>query len=382
MYRKLLNTTILVVMILFSNQSYSAWGFGPCCGPYVCGIFPCDSGCAGAAINQMGSSVGNSVSNLEQAYRDEGDALQDIVDSMNNFSTDLTTILADNNNKYLQALSASTNRIELSVNQQQKTYENMSGHSLNTITTALKQSYVLDAINNNNKQYSDISQPLSGHIGVDRAGELKAINAKEHQIKNRLLSNYRNYIEDNKKTDSSAGRSINNSINLSIFDDNNKVHSLLTKSVVDDVSSENYQKILSLFGGLNPIAKKSGESDAEYELNRRRYNAMLVIVMSTFYEQLVTRKGLGEKDLNNYYINNELNADNKISSHSIYSNDSIGRLTDSEWYGSIKRLNKSGIERELIYQQAISSRLEKRMLDLSKSGGHLSSLIGHQYVVQ
>jgi len=143
------------------------------------GCDTCIQAAAQTANTNMTAAI-NSVTSSVQANVSATQALNASVQAVN---ASLQATINLNTQQLLQGLDASTNRIELSIQQNTKTVERMTDHTVKSMVKALKDVRIAEEVDENNKIYSDtLAQPLSGEIGANRAPLLKQGIVQSNQI--------------------------------------------------------------------------------------------------------------------------------------------------------------------------------------------------------
>lgn len=124
---------------------------------------PCIQAAANGAEFTMVSAINTGVTSV-QANEAATKALNSAIQATD---TAILATLNLNTQQLLQGLSASTNRVELSVQQTSKAVERMTDHTVKSMVSALKQVRVAEEVDENNKAYSGVlAQPLSDRKSV------------------------------------------------------------------------------------------------------------------------------------------------------------------------------------------------------------------------
>lgn len=366
----------LLFSATLSPMAFANFGFGPCCPPSVCGIIPCDSGCAGAAINQMGTNVANSLNQLNSAYQNLTSAAQDAIDSMNNLGTDVNDALLQQNQDLLDGLSASTNKIELANVQASKSIERNTDHTVKSFVLALKEIEIARAASENNRFFGDMAQPISGETGADQASAVKRIYVQTNQLLEETTEGFLEYIEDSNGTRSGAGTGQHRMLSLKGLSDFNNLSRLLTASTLDEQDFQGLQTLVGLSVSRYPLPKKDDSPRyLDYELERKRYIAMLGIAYHSLILPATTRAGVDDGAWAKYYQDVNVNAEGKVGLEGFYEAEINGKLSDPEWWGSVLRLNPAGLEREKTYQAALSLQMKDRLGELSQTSNELMAIL-------
>lgn len=371
---------LFIALVALSGSIYAAlpWGWGPCCNGYMCGTIPCDSSCAGQAILNMGSSVSAAANNLTSAYERLGEAIKTVDESVNKLRVDVINSLDEYHQDLIKALSASTAKIELANHQSTKVLERNTDYLVKSLKEALKQKSVAGIVSENNISFSDSAQPLSGTIGADRAKVLTTITVRSEQVKNAALAGFADYIGDKKLTAESAGTNIHIMKALKEFDDNGalNVGDIFSEPVTSPDKALSLQRILGYLVVPSPL--KKGNASTDYDLERKQYNYISSVAYNSLIGSVIDRTGFADRDWEKYYESYDTVGPTSTDKHSlvsVFNSDVLGKLTSPEWYGSIKRLRKAGLYREITYQNGVSSALKYKLSDISKASNKVYSLI-------
>lgn len=372
---------LFIALAIISGSIYAGlpFGLGPCCNGYMCGTIPCDSSCAGQAILNMGSSVSSAANNLTSAYKNLGEAIRTVDESVNKFRVDVISSLDEANQNLLKALSASTAKTELANQQATKSLERNTDYLAKSLKEALKQKSVAGLVSKNNISFGDSAQPLSGTIGADRAKALTTITARSKQVRSAALAGFEDYIGDKNLTAESAGTGIHMMKALKEFDENGLLNAgdIFSEPVTATDKALLLQRILGYLVVPTPLKKGNVSTDYDYEIERKQYNYISSVAYNSLIKSVIDRTGFADRDWEKYYESYDTAGPTSTDKHSlvsIFNSDVIGRLTDPEWYGSIKRLREAGLYREIAYQNGISSALKYRLGDISMGSKQIYSL--------
>lgn len=102
---------MVVVLAALSPNSYAMFGLGPCCPPSVCGTIPCDAGCSGQAITNMGTTFSTDAQSVAQGYTGIANGLQSYLSTVSDAISEYTQTDYDNSQDYTTALDAKTKAI-------------------------------------------------------------------------------------------------------------------------------------------------------------------------------------------------------------------------------------------------------------------------------
>lgn len=375
MIKRLVSGVLVYLVFAIPSVAYANFGLGPCCPPSVCGIIPCDSGCAGAAINQMGSNVASGLNNLNSAHQDLTSAVQDAIDAMTDLGTDLNDALLDQNQDILEGISASTSKIELSNNAASKSLERLSDHSVKTVVNALKQIEIARSTSDNNRMFGDSANPISGETGVNQARAIKTLNIQSVQLIEESTKEFIDYLNDANGTASGAGTSQHRMQSLAQLTTFDRLDRLLTADVLDSDQLQNMQLLIALSVSKYSFPMPGAVPDDDYQLRRKREISMLAIVYAGLMNAAVSKAGLVDTSWAGFYQDVVENQQGNTSLAGYYKADVNGRLTDPEWWGSILRLSNTGLQREKTYSAVLSSNLKMRLDNLSSTSNDLLSII-------
>lgn len=371
MWRRMFAPAVLLVAPLISPTAFAAFGLGPCCPPSLCGMIPCDAMCAGPAITQMGTSVSTQGNNLNTGYQNLGSGVQDVIESMKNMGLDVSDALNTQNNDMLEGLSASSTRLELATTAATKSLERNTDHTVSSLVTALRQQGIGKAAAENQLIIGQQSQPVSGDTGTELALTFHKLGAQMSQAFAAAVAGFANYLNDGNNTVTSAGKGQHAALSLKALDTFDRADFLLTKSVLNDEEFQAMQILMGLMVARAPLPKGDLPDETNYELSRRRYTTMMAIAFSGLLQPALARKGIDKGDWVGYYQDLLRNDGGEAGLAALYRADILGRVTDPEWWGSIRRLPPAGLERESTYQTAMSLHLKNRLNTLSQSADQL-----------
>jgi hypothetical protein len=374
--KKIYTMSFLVIFFFFTTPNALAnFGFGPCCPPSVCGIIPCDSGCAGAAINQMGSAIANALNSLNSAYQDLSSGVQDTMDSMNDLGADVGDALVQQNDDLLSAISASTNKIELANVIASKSLERNADHTNISFVSAQKEIEIARASSENIKVYGDMTNPVGGDTGTNQAQSIKKLITQMKQVSKSSTTDFIKYLNDENNTASGAGIGQHRMQSLTTLESFDKLHSMLTETTLDEIDFQNLQSLIGLVVSKYPLKESTKPNDTEYEISRRRHVAMLAMVYNALLVPTSSRMGLDDASWADFYQDVNPNVEGKIGLTGFYHAEINAKISDPEWWGSTLRLNEVGLEREKVYQSAISLQLKNRLGLISESSNELMAVL-------
>jgi len=343
------------------------------------GCDPCIQAAAEAANAQMTAAI-NTTTTSVQANVAATNALNSALQAT---STVLTTTINLNTQQYLSALSASTNRIELSIQQNTKTQERMSDHTINSIVTALREVRVAEEVDDNNKTYSDkLAQPLSGIIGANRAPLLKQGFVQSKQMWRQMSDDMHEW---NNNTDDveGAGKGMKTAILLTENADVWDPIPLINSRQITNDESLNLQKLLTMLvnpvplPSATPAQMASNPRAPEYEFKRRMLNAKLEIAHAVLSKSISDKAPLIPISPDDWQIGYTMAEpeDGKVSIASMLESETIGRLSSDGWYLDVKSKTPTGQLREQVYQQAINNQLTLRLVEQEEQQLMLLSLL-------
>ncbi len=364
---------IASVLTLLSLGSYG-FGLGSCCSGGPCGIVPCDASCAGPAITEMGISVGAEMTKLQTAYTNEGSRLQDAIASFNTLSTNVVETSFISNSEVLKGLDASTNRIEMALTQSTKTKERLTDHTLTTAINSISQTYMNDKLESNKDQLSDESQPISGTIQTNATASLVKINTQINQLHERYLINAQTYISGGNHNGEPGRDALHTVKALAAIEKINDPTAIVTSTVLESDQLNTLHEFINILLEPQPLQSKPEPGQEAYELERIRYLAKLMFIYDAFSSVLHDKAGLDDGAWEAYHADLAKSSANEISRASYYDAVITGALTDPEWWGSIKRLNIPGAQREILYQDATAMTIETQLNQLSEISDRLTAL--------
>ncbi len=354
-------------MLLAQVAVAGSFGFGPCCPPSTCGIVPCDRRCAGPSIRQMGILVSGAADGLSAVYETLGKDLLDVVQSMSNLGIDITDAYTTRNNDLLKGLEASTARIEMAYAQTEKNLEGYTDHTVTSLVNALTEQSVVRGIEDNRLTIGETTEPVSGDTGANLALTFQTLEAQMAQVLGPSVEGFLHYMKDGNDTVAAAGTGQHRVRSLAALENFDRLDYLLTHTVLDDAHYQSMQDLIGLTVSPTPMREGDLPLETDYELNRRRHAVMLAIAYGALMMPALSRKGIDNGDWVAYYQDLLRNGSGRAGLTAVYRADIQGRLTDPEWWASVRRLSTTGLQREITYQRAIALHLQDRMDILSQS---------------
>lgn len=290
-----------------------------------------------------------------------------------------------NNNLLLQGMDASTNRIEISIQQNTKASERSTEHIVKTVVNTIKEVMVAEEVDKNNRTYSaELAQPLSGDIGANRAPLLKKGMVQSSQVWKQMTKNMHDWNNNTDDVDQ-AGNDIKKAVLLTQPDEVWDPQPLLTKRQLTLDESKNQQKLLTMIA--NPVPLKSttdselssNPAAAEYEFKRRIYNTKIEMAHAVLASSIVDRHPLipiSTDDWQKGYVTSVPDPETGSTSMlSLLESETIGKISSDGWYLDVKTKTEAGVLRELVYQQAINNVQLTRLIEDDEQELMLLSLL-------
>ena len=377
----ILRKYFLVIMIGFAlNMAFvtpasAAFGFGSCCSGYPCGTIPCDSGCAGKALSSMGTDVSSSANDADSAYDSLTDAIETVDESFESLGDDVVDSLVDQKDQILEALSASTNRIELAETQRTKALQNGSDFIVNSLRQAMKEVNVAESTANTLSEFSQNSQPESTVHMAELAPVLKTKLIRHQQYLVAAAKQFEDYISG--ENSQPGKKDIAKAVYTSAIEDDDSFIHLLSNNTVNPTDFKRLLDVLTLAVIPDePVNEPSNEDSVE----KQRYRSMQRHIYASLLSIAMLR--LGSEDLSWIGGYNSIvdSGENVFSEKSLYYGEINGRLTDDQWWASIKTMNSNGLHRELASQETVNASIKYRWSLLQEKGGVLDALISAKYI--
>jgi len=365
---KYISILIVSIGILFCSKNAKA------------GCDPCIQAAAESANTLMTTAI-NQTTTAVQANITATNALNTALQASN---AALQTTIQFNTQTLLSGLDASTNRIELAIQQNSKTTERMTDHLVTSLVSALKEVRVAEEIDKNNKTFGDeISQPLSGDIGANRAPLLKQGFVQSKQMWRQMSDNMHEWNSNTDDVDQ-GGSGIKLAKLLTEEEDVWDPVPLVSSTQVTNEESLNLQKLITMM--VNPVPLPKATDDqlatnpkaAEYELQRRLLNSKLELAHSVLAKSVsdkIPTIPISTDDWMQGYVIAEPDADGKVSVESMLESETIGRLASEGWYQDIKTKSPAGILREQVYMQAIKNKMINDLVEQEEQKIMLLSLL-------
>jgi len=335
----------------------------------------CDAGCGGAALLALGTSITGQSTTQTSANSTHLNGITNLINSYSQFGVDIVNLYTQDMMDTLSSLDARTNKIELALNQNQKTMVNMIDTKNNTIVNAFKESFIMKNVLDNNRQFSSHSIPESYILSANASPSIRtAYEKSENQIKEiaPIKQQYNNELDAVDHTLSIATK-------LDISDTEYNLNDLIESKTLADDKIKPLQKLVAYITNHKPLKKISADVmstqvGADYELKRRQYNAKINYIQ-IILDRFIARKTQYMSDdwIQSYVFRSSIQPgmsfDESISSMI------KGRLSSEGWYQNIKLLEAPGIRREITYLSAEENTLLYLLSELRESRNNLLALI-------
>lgn len=370
-----LKTIFLTVWLsLIPTYSYAAFGLGPCCSGVPCGIIPCDTGCAGQAITQMGSSVAAALSSLQSAYEQQTQVTNDTQESVISLGQNLIDVLNDTHWDHLRGLDAATARIETSLSAFIPARERLTDYKINSMRTILHRYFVASRAADSAKSLGPMAQPVSGESGPERSAAMASLVTRQDQIAARLIQDYYEFIGNDEIADSGSKSLLSEMLDLDL-DSFGGAPALLHTNVLSAEQEQFFQRLLAYMVSTTPAKSPGNSPNSEtQELMDKRKAATNAMIFAALSAPLSARIATSERDWNGLYEDAETSPDGSVSLSETLRSDTTDRLTNAEYWGSVKKLSAAGLNRELIYLNSTNSVLRKLEYDLKQQAANMTAL--------
>ncbi len=363
---------------LFSTPAQANFGIGPCCAGFVCGIIPCDTSCAGAAFNNMGASLSTSISTLNAGYSSLTQALSGVNNSHIVYTEALGASLIDQHTRYLQGMSANANRLTLAYQQAGIATNRNTDTLITGLHQALKELLLAKTANENNTTYDQFSQPLSGDILSDQVDTQRALSVNSELFIKQSLKSFNDYLNDTDNTRPVGSTHIIKAKALTEFVSDKHFNDIFAKNLISGDDMQYVFRVLSLLVEQRPLPSVlSGQTTvdkADFQQRRLNYNLQQLIVFEAIINLVASKLALTPAPESEYYYDPDKDLSGKTSQTEHLNGHVINRLVDPEWYNSIKKLNVTGLRRELTYQQAQKNMILMQQNTLKKQQNRLLAL--------
>ena len=371
---RLMPLFIAAWLFLAPGQSHAAFGLGPCCSGVPCGIIPCDSGCAGQAITQMGSSVSAALSSLQSAYEQQTQASNEAQESVTSLAQHLVDVLNDTHQEQLRGLDAATSRIEASVSAFIPAHERLTDHKISSMRTIFQRYFAASRAADSAKSLGSMAQPVSGEFGPERSSAIASLMTRQDQIAARLIQDYHAFIGNDEIAASGSKSLLSESLDLDLesFDG---APALIHASILSPEQEQLYQRLLAYMVSTTPATTPGSSPSSEVqELMDKRRAATNSMIFAALSAPLSSRIATSERNWNGLYEDPETSLDGAVSLTETLRSDTTDRLTNAEYWGSVKKLTVAGLNRELIYLNSTSNVLRKLEYDLKQQAATMTAL--------
>lgn len=363
-----------VGLSLIPTHSYAAFGLGPCCSGFPCGIIPCDTGCAGQAITQMGSSVTAALSSLQSTYEQQTQVTNETQESVSSLAQSLVNVLNDTHQERLKGLDAATARIEMSLSAFIPGRERLTDHKINSMRTILQRYFVASRAADSAKSMGPMAQPVSGEFGPERAAAMASLVTRQNQIAGRLIQDYYDFIGNDEIADSGSKSLLSEMLDqdLNSF---GGAPALLHSNILSAEQEQFYQRLLAYMVSTTP-AKTPGKSfnSETQELLDKRQAATNSMIYAALAAPLSARMATSNRSWNGIYEEALTAPDGTVSLSETLRNDTTDRLTNAEYWGAVKKLSAAGLNRELVYLNSTNGVLRKLEYDLKQQAANMTAL--------
>jgi hypothetical protein len=333
---------IFLVLILSAKSSF-AWV--PCM-PF------CDSGCGGAALQMMGTTISSASQSQASSNQNLLQSINDVTQSSINFGIDMSDVWTSSTMDILSALDARTSKIELAQTAQMKQREFSTDALNNTLTQSLRERFIAEKVSDNTKAFSKISMPETGVVAVNLARPLKEAYFKSHELATEVSSNQQQFSEELGIADSAYAVNARLTAPKEIY----KGHLMVCEMTLSNDELNQMQQLITFVTNSKPLPMLSDQQlispkGQEYELMRRTYNAKTTII-STIINEIISHKAqFVTPDIVRSYVSRS-SIEPQLSLNETLDSLINGRLSSDGWYLNIKSLNETGLQREMTYLKA------------------------------
>lgn len=341
----------------------------------------CDS-CMQAAAQSANTSITTAVKQVDASTQNAVTQTKALTQAIKTAETSIVTILNANHQQYLQSLSAAASQIVGQIAIDTKTLTNLSDHELKSLVQTLSEVTTAKLKIENDKEFSPtLAQPASGDIMSDRTIFLKEGRVQQEQLTQAIMDAIHTYNDEGLDKDGGMSRRITSAL-ASEDDDAFDASSLSNTTLIKDpVSAENIKKHIMLITNAEPVPRLTGNQStkpnaADYELNRKVWNARMEITQQILVEEMLSKTGtIKSGDWQNGYMGEVENDSNgNTSLIEAMRGEVDGRLMTPGWYQNMKEMSTTGVTRELVYQGATQLKLMYMLLKKTDASLRLAAL--------
>jgi len=312
----------------------------------------CDSGCGGAALQAMGTSIASAMQSQASANQQLLQSINDTTQSSVNLGIDLADTWTTSTMDILSALDARTSKIELAQTMQIKGKEYATDGFNNVFTQALREKFLAEKVNENNRIFSVLSMSETGEIGANAASSIKESYFKSHQHAEAVASNQEQFGEELTPGDSSFAVNAR----LTSSEDVYKGYLIACEKTLSNDELNQMQTLVTYISNPKPLpildhTQNLSSKGQEYELKRRLYNAKSQMISTIVNEIVSHRAQFSSPDIVQSYVSRS-STEPELSISETFNSLITGRVSSDGWYLNIKILNEVGLQREMTYLKA------------------------------
>ena len=129
---------LFLCLTVISLNTKAEFGFGPCCSGATCGVVPCDSTCAGPALNRFGKSFSSLLDHVSEEHKSLTQTTKNAGNAAIGFYSDLAEQKSKNTRNTLVSMGGMTGKVVLSKRQTLKVLQSQYEQVTNLVIKSIK----------------------------------------------------------------------------------------------------------------------------------------------------------------------------------------------------------------------------------------------------
>ena len=286
----------IILFTLLSFQVRAEFGFGPCCSGAMCGVVPCDTSCAGAALEDFGGKFSNLLSSLEKGHNNLTTELENSASTSKKFFDKLSDNEKERTAKSITILDAGSRKLTAKKEQVNYILPKVIDTVVRNFNRAYKDQSLLNAYIQNDEYFGVHSRPSYVEALIDSWPDNKLIlqgaNKKYHQNASSLYI-LRKSLSDDEKSGTLSKKIYDMRDVVKEFDEASSYRQALLTSSINKGSALRDLKE----GYLTSLEDENAHQSLEKSINRNIYSV-------SYLNEVIRLNEVGLK--RNLSINNQL----------------------------------------------------------------------------
>lgn len=362
----------------------------------------CDS-CMQSAVQAANTSLSTGMQSVNSSLTSHETAINQLNSTLQTSYQTMNQTYEQFNQKLIEVIEMMGSNSALEIDKTTKTVE-IAGDSISlALFDALKQVNTVQTIIKQQEDYGELSHPQSIQIGTNKSVSLFAASKRKDGLKNLFGVGFSEYLGNTEIEE--EGNRANAMGQLADLEDIDwDITPLLNnQQIVNELSDDpdnpsEMTRLMKLMQRLlvpiplrvateEELAGENASGFQDYEVSRRIFNAKTEVVYAALSDSLIDRVALmpikeGDSQWNLGYQKDLLQpieyswpaADDEgnpidspkqkmVSTQAELKAEMTGRLMDEAWFSGISAMNQTGIQREIVYQQALNNKMLLKLID-------------------